>query len=65
MKDGTGIREKYVGHALGEGEINLHHALKALKKAGYRRAYCAEWEGRGDKAEGYAKCLKWLKKNVT
>jgi sugar phosphate isomerase/epimerase len=64
MKDGTGSREKYVGHALGEGEINLPHALKALKKAGYRRTYCAEWEGRGEKAEGYAKCLKWLKANV-
>ena len=64
MKDGTGSRETYVGEALGEGEINLQHALNALKKAGYQGAYCAEWEGLGDKGEGYAKCFKWLKENV-
>ena len=64
MKDGTGSRETYVGHILGEGEIDLAHAASALKKANYEGAYCAEWEGRGDKGEGYAGCLKWMKGNL-
>lgn len=64
IKDGRGSQRSYVGEAHGEGEINLKHALNALKKAGYKGVYCAEWEGRGDKAEGYAKCLAWMKANV-
>lgn len=64
MKDGTGSQATYVGNVLGEGEIALGHALAALKKAGYDGTYCAEWEGRGDKAEGYTGCLAWMKEHV-
>ena len=65
VKDGSGSRQDYVGAALGEGEIDLNHALQALKKAEYSGVICAEWEGRGDKGEGYAKCLQWMKTNIT
>ncbi|MBI2194635.1 MAG: sugar phosphate isomerase/epimerase [Planctomycetes bacterium] len=64
MKDGRGSQKEYVGEALGEGEIHLLHALRALKRSGYRGVFCSEWEGRGDKGAGYAKCLAWLKANV-
>ena len=64
MKDGTGSRENYVGAALGEGEINLAHAVECLKKAGYEGCYTAEYEGREDSAIGYRKCLAWMKANV-
>jgi len=64
MKDGTGSRENYVGAALGEGEINLTHAVECLKKAGYEGCYTAEYEGREDSAIGYRKCLAWMKANI-
>ncbi len=64
FKDGTGSRETYVGAALGEGEIDLDRALRALTRHGYDGALCAEWEGRGDKGDGYRACLEWMKKNV-
>jgi sugar phosphate isomerase/epimerase len=64
MKDGTGSQKDYVGAALGDGEINLKHAVRALRRCNFPGVYCAEWEGRGDKGEGYAKCLAWLKANV-
>lgn len=64
MKDGTGSLEKYVGAALGEGEINLKYAVECLKKAGYAGAYTAEYEGREDSGIGYKKCLEWMRGNV-
>lgn len=64
MKDGRGSQREYVGEALGQGEINLQHALKALRRCNYKGVFCAEWEGRGDKAAGYAQCLAWLKANL-
>ena len=64
LKDGRGARAEYVGTALGEGEINLAHAVACLKKAGYKGVWCAEYEGREDKAEGYHKCLAWMRQNI-
>lgn len=64
LKDGRGSRQHYVGESLGEGVIDLHHALQALKKAEYTGAFCAEWEGRGDNRQGYTKCLQWMKANI-
>jgi len=64
LKDGTGSREHYAGAALGDGEIDLAWAVECLKKAGYTGVWCAEWEGRGDKAVGYAACLECMKKNT-
>jgi len=64
MKDGRGSRSEYVGAALGEGEIDLHYAVKCLKEAGYDGVWCAEYEGREDPALGYWKCHEWLRANV-
>jgi sugar phosphate isomerase/epimerase len=65
MKDGTGSREHYKGAALGEGEIDLKHAVNCLKKAGYTGAWTAEYEGpEAAGGVGYAKCFAWLKANV-
>ncbi|HEX29256.1 TPA: sugar phosphate isomerase/epimerase [Candidatus Poribacteria bacterium] len=64
MKDGTGSRGEYRGAALGEGEIDLHYAVKCLKEAGYDGVWCAEYEGREDPAIGYRKCYQWLVENV-
>lgn len=61
MKDGTGVRGEYKGAVLGRGEIPLEAAIEALVEAGYSGVWCAEWEGRTDKAEGYAECLAWMK----
>jgi len=63
MKDGTGARPDYKGMVLGQGEIPLHDAIESLVGAGYKGVWCAEWEGRTDKAQGYADCLAWLKAN--
>jgi len=63
LKDGTGSRENYVGANLGTGEINLKYAIECAVKAGYQGVWCAEWEGRGDKGDGYAACLAWMKAN--
>ncbi len=63
MKDGTGVRAEYRGAVLGQGEIPLEAAIEALVAAGYRGVWCAEWEGRTDKAQGYADCLAWMKAN--
>ena len=63
LKDGTGSRQNYVGAALGDGEINLKHAVSCLVKSGYKGVWCAEYEGREDTGVGYAKCLKWMKAN--
>lgn len=65
LKDGTGIRRDYRGAALGEGEIDLGHALKCLKTAGYHGVYCAEYEGpERENGVGYARCLDWMKANL-
>lgn len=64
MKDGTGSRENYVGAALGEGEIDLKHALACLKKAGYDGVFCAEYEGTEPTDIGYKKCGDWLHANL-
>jgi sugar phosphate isomerase/epimerase len=61
MKDGSGVRASYAGAVLGQGEIPLQTAVDALVAAGYQGAWTAEWEGKGDKAEGYRACLAWLK----
>jgi len=63
LKDGFGSRENYRGAALGEGEIDLAHALKCLRDAGYQGVYCAEYEGLElEGSVGYRKCAAWLKK---
>jgi sugar phosphate isomerase/epimerase len=64
LKDGRGCRQQYVGTALGEGEINLEHTVACLKRAGYHGVWCAEYEGRQDPAEGYRKCLAWMRAHV-
>ena len=65
LKDGFGSRENYKGAALGEGEIDLQHALDCLDKAGYKGVYCAEYEGpEAEGGVGYRKCANWLKANV-
>jgi len=65
IKDGTGSRAQYVGAALGEGEIDLLHAVKCLQAAGYDGVWCSEYEGREDSTIGYRKCYEWLKANVS
>jgi len=65
LKDGTGSMEQYKGAALGEGEIDLEHAVAALKRAGYDGAWIAEYEGpEAAGGVGYAKCYQWLKSHV-
>lgn len=64
FKDGFDSRENYKGAALGEGEIDLQHALKQLKAAGYQGVYTAEYEGTELDGTGYRKCVEWLKANV-
>ncbi len=64
MKDGRNSRADYKGAALGDGEVPLDIAIKALKAAGYDGAYCAEYEGSEDGDIGYRKCREWLRANV-
>jgi sugar phosphate isomerase/epimerase len=65
MKDGFGSRREYKGAALGEGEVDLAHALAALSRASYQGVYCAEYEGpEAAEGVGYAKCARWLKANI-
>lgn len=65
LKDGTGSFQEYRGAALGEGEIDLHHALTCLKNANYQGVYLAEYEGsESEGGEGYLKCLKWMQAHV-
>lgn len=65
LKDGFGSFKEYRGMALGDGEIDLAHALAALKSAGYDGVYLAEYEGQ-ETADGigYGKCIDWMKANV-
>ncbi len=62
LKDGTGCRGEYKGCALGDGEIDLLHAVKQLKANGYDGLWCAEYEGKD--ADGYTRCLAWMKEHV-
>jgi len=65
MKDGFDSRENYKGAALGEGEINLQHAMDCLTKANYQGVYTAEYEGpEPEGGVGYRKCVQWLLANV-
>ena len=63
MKDGRGSRSEYKGLALGEGEIDLEHAVRCLLDAGYDGVWTVEYEG-PDPIEGYAKGLAWLKSRL-
>lgn len=63
IKDGTGVRGSYRGKVLGEGEIDLQRAIRALKAVGYVGVWCVEYEGEEGSA-GYAKCLARLKELV-
>jgi len=64
LKDGFGSRQDYVGAVLGEGEIDLAHAVPRLKEAGYDGVWCAEYEGREPTDIGYKKCGDWMKANL-
>lgn len=65
LKDGFGSRAEYKGAALGEGEIDLAHALSALKAANYQGVYCAEYEGKElEGGAGYRKCYEWMQRNL-
>jgi sugar phosphate isomerase/epimerase len=66
LKDGRGSLAQYQGTALGEGEIHLERAIRALKSARYRGAWCAEYEGpQAESADGYRRCLAWMQAHVT
>ncbi len=65
LKDGFGSFKDYRGTALGDGEIDLQHALISLKNAGYNGVYLAEYEGEETAGGiGYGKCIEWMKVNV-
>ena len=61
MKDGFGSRQDYVCMPLGEGELELERAIRALKGVGYDYVWCVEFEGREDPAIGYRKGLEYLR----
>jgi sugar phosphate isomerase/epimerase len=65
LKDGRGSFKEYQGEALGEGEIDLLHALQCLKNVGYNGVYLAEYEGSETaNGVGYGKCLEWMKAHI-
>jgi len=64
LKDGFDSRQNYKGAALGEGEIDLAHAVRCLKEAGYDGVWCAEYEGPPPTDVGYRKCADWIRRNV-
>ncbi|HET7560240.1 MAG TPA: sugar phosphate isomerase/epimerase family protein [Limnochordia bacterium] len=64
LKDGRGSLATYQGTVLGEGEIDLAAAVSALKEAGYAGAWCVEYEGGGDRQEGYRRGLAWMRAHV-
>tara|TARA_B100000686_G_scaffold355066_1_gene469575 strand:+ start:2624 stop:3424 length:801 start_codon:yes stop_codon:yes gene_type:complete len=65
IKDGTGTHDNYQGTTLGEGEINLGHAVDCVKKAGYDGVWSVEYEGTDtENAMGFEQCFKWMKANV-
>ncbi len=63
IKDGTGSRGDYQGMVLGDGEIDIERAVKALKAVDYSGVWCIEYEGK-EGSVGYARCLEQLKKLV-
>lgn len=64
LKDGFDSFPNYRGMALGEGEIDLMHAIRALKKAGYDGVWTNEYEGKTDPEEGYRKGYQYIKEHV-
>jgi sugar phosphate isomerase/epimerase len=64
FKDGVGSREKYVGLALGAGEIPLEYAVQCLKAANYQGPWLVEYEGKTDSRAGYRTGLEWLQAHV-
>jgi len=64
FKDGFGSRESYRGAVLGEGEIDLAHAVACLKKVGYQGVWCVEYEGPKPTDVGYRRCGEWIRANV-
>ncbi len=64
LKDGTGTRANYRGEALGEGEIDLTRAIRALKNAGYNGVWCCEYEGTENDGTGQQKSFTWMQENL-
>lgn len=64
LKDGFGSRENYRGAVLGEGELDLQHAVRCLKNAGYDGVWCVEYEGPPPTDVGYRRCGEWIRRNV-
>jgi sugar phosphate isomerase/epimerase len=65
LKDGFDGRQNYKGQALGEGEVDLQHAINALNEVGYNGVFTAEYEGpEAAGGVGYAKCAQWMKENL-
>jgi sugar phosphate isomerase/epimerase len=65
MKDGFDSRANYRGAALGDGEIDLAHALNCLQRANYQGVYTSEYEGpEAAGGVGYRKCAEWLKARI-
>ena len=65
LKDGFDSRENYKGQALGEGEVDLQHAVNVLNAVNYNGVYAAEYEGpEAEGGVGYAKCAQWMKENL-
>ena len=61
IKDGTGSRQQYRGNVLGEGEIDLGHAVACVKEAGYDGVWAVEYEGEETAgAVGFERCYEWM-----
>ena len=60
IKDGIGARGEYEGRVIGDGEINVPAAIRALKEVEFDGTWCIEYEGK-EGSVGYAKCLERLK----
>lgn len=66
IKDCTGCApdSTYQSTVAGEGDVDLIHAIRSLQRAGYQGVFTAEWEGKGDGGQAYAKCLDWMRMNI-
>ena len=66
LKDCIGSGSEYRGTVLGEGEVDLLHAVSALEAVGFRGPYTAEWEGGTDEdgSRAYQRCLDWMKRHL-
>ena len=66
LKDCIGSGPDYRGTILGDGEVDLLHAVAVLGRASYQGTYTAEWEGGADENSGnaYQRCLDWMKKHI-